>query len=88
MGVRGKTRGRWFHLDRSTTVLEVTVDRIPVAELYDYRSDGFIDELFLTGPPRLARYGDWRDRRFGDRDDDWDDWDDYGTDRRLFPRPW
>ena len=57
MGVRGRTRGNWFRADRNTTVLEVTVDRIPVAELYDYRSDGIIDELFLTGPPQRARYG-------------------------------
>ena len=47
MGVRGTTRGHWFRADRNTTVLEVTVDRIPVAELYDHRSDGVIDELFL-----------------------------------------
>ncbi len=73
MGVRGKTRGQWFHVDRSTSVLEVTVDRIPVAELYDYRSDGFIDELFLTGPPRYARSGDWRYRRMGDWEGDRDD---------------
>ena len=60
MGIRGKTQGHWFQVDRSTSVLEVTVGRIPVAELYDYRSDGFIDELFLTGPPRFTRPGDWR----------------------------
>ena len=64
MGIRGKTQGRWFHVDQSTSVLEVTVDRVPVAELYDYRNDGFIDELFLTGPPRSTRYGEWRYRRY------------------------
>jgi len=59
MGVRGRTRGHWFRVDRTTTVLEVTVDRISVAELYDYRNDGVIDELFLTGLPGRARYSDW-----------------------------
>ena len=90
LGIRGRTVGRWFHLDRTTTVLEVAVDRIPVAELYDYRGDGFIDEMFLTGPPRYARYGEWRYQGHGawkDRwDDDWDerwedDWDDWYDDR-------
>ena len=72
-------------IERTTSVLEVTVDRIPVAELYDYRSDGFIDELFLTGPPRFTRAGDWRYRRYGDWDDDRYDWDD---DRyRWYPKP-
>jgi len=86
MGIRGKTLGHWFHVDRSTSVLEVTVDRVPVAELYDYRNDGYIDELFLTGPPRFTRSGDWRYRKFGERDDDWDDWDD---DRfRRYRKPW
>jgi hypothetical protein len=83
-GIRGPTRGQWFHLDRSTSVLEVTVNRIPVAELYDYRNDGYIDELFLTGPPGNARYGEWGYRRYGDWDDDWDDWDDF---RRRYRRP-
>lgn len=86
LGVHGRTVGRWFHLDRGASVLEVTVGRIPVAELYDYRSDGFIDEMFLTGPPRYARYGEWRygghgvwqDGWGGRWDDDWEDgdWDD------------
>jgi hypothetical protein len=81
MGIRGKTRGQWFRADRNTTVLEVTVDRIPVAEIYDYRNDGYIDEIFLTGHPGRVRYGDWnrgrydggRYQRYGDWDDDWDD---------------
>jgi hypothetical protein len=60
MGIRGKTRGQWFQADRNTTVLDVTVDRIPVAEIYDYRSDGYLDEIFLTGPPSRVRHGDWR----------------------------
>jgi len=71
MGIRGKTRGHWFRADRNTTVLEVTVDRIPVAELHDYRSDGVIDEFFLTGPRQRAWYGaqnhgryeNWNDNR-------------------------
>ena len=61
MGIRGKTRGHFSRVERNTTVLEVTVDRIPVAVLYDYRSDGFIDELFLTGPYRSGRLQrNWR----------------------------
>lgn len=60
MGIRGKTRGQWFRADRNTSVLEVTVDRIPVAELYDYRSDGYIDDIFLTGPQRYDRNRSWR----------------------------
>jgi len=65
MGVRGRTRGHWLRVDRTTTVLEVTVDRIPVAELFDYGNDGLIDQLFLTQPPRYARYKErGNDRRF------------------------
>jgi hypothetical protein len=64
MGIRGKTRGHFFRVERNTTVLEVTVDRIPVAELHDYRSDGLFDQLFLTGPPGNARYGAWNGSRF------------------------
>ncbi len=63
LGAHGRTEGRWFRVDRTTTVLEVTVGRIPVAELYDYRSDGYIDELFLTGARPRDRYdgrsGQW-----------------------------
>jgi hypothetical protein len=91
MGIRGQTRGRWFRVDRNTSMLEVTVDRIPVAELYDYRNDGHIDELFLKGPPRYAHLGDARYRWFGDWDGDWDDWDDdwddWDDDRRRYRRP-
>jgi hypothetical protein len=69
MGIRGQTWGQWFPADRNTTVLEVTVGRVPVAELYDYRNDGFIDELFLTGPPGRVRYGNWDDGGYRDRND-------------------
>ncbi|MGD2120831.1 MAG: hypothetical protein PVJ76_03765 [Gemmatimonadota bacterium] len=55
LGIRGPTRGQWFHLDRHASVLEVTVDRVPVAELYDYGNDGSIDELLLTDPRRYRR---------------------------------
>jgi hypothetical protein len=61
MGARGRIEGRWFQADRNTTVLEVTVGRIPVAELYDYRSDGFIDEMLLKDPSGRGRY----DGRYG-----------------------
>lgn len=64
MGAKGRIEGRWFQADRNTTVLEVTVGRFPVAELYDYRRDGFIDEMFLASPPARGRYdgryGGWR----------------------------
>lgn len=80
MGIRGKTRGQWFPADRNTSVLEVTVDRVPVAEIYDYRNDGYLDEIFLTGPPSRVGYGDWNRDRYQDpryhRHGDWDDWDD------------
>ena len=78
MGSRGQTQGRWFRVDRNTSRLEVTVGRVPVAELYDYRNDGYIDELFLTGPTSHARL---RDGRYRDWEDDWGDWGD--IDRRL-----
>jgi len=71
MGIRGRTRGQWFRADRNTTVLEVTVDRVPVAELYDYRSDGRIDELFLTNPRGRAQYGDWDNGRRGKKRKPW-----------------
>jgi hypothetical protein len=73
MGIRGKTLGQLFRIERNTTVLEVTVDRIPVAEVYDYRSDGILDELFLTGPPRNVRYGAWNRLRIGNWDHAWED---------------
>jgi hypothetical protein len=60
MGIRGRTRGHWYRADRNTMVLEVTVDRVPVAELYDYRSDGYIDDIFLTDPYRYHRDSRWR----------------------------
>ena len=69
MGIRGRTEGHWFQVDRGTTVLEVRVDRVPVAELYDYGSDGFIDELFLTGPPGRVQYGSWGNGGYGDWND-------------------
>ena len=49
MRIAGPVEGRWFRVDRYTTLLEVTVRGIPVAELYDYGSDGYIDRVFLTG---------------------------------------
>jgi hypothetical protein len=57
MGIRGPTRGHFFRANRTTTVLEVTVDRVPVAELYDYGHDGFMDRIYLIGPSRPHRYG-------------------------------
>lgn len=50
MGISGPLAGRWFRAGRYTTLLEVTVRGIPVAELYDYGNDGFIDRIFLTAP--------------------------------------
>jgi len=56
MGLRGQTWGRWFQVDRRTTAVEVTMGGAPVAELYDYGNDGYIDEILLIQPPRQARY--------------------------------
>jgi len=90
LGLRGPTRGKWFRANRSTMVLEVSVNRVPVAELYDYRNDGRIDELLLVRPhyplrpgvSRYDRFGDWN-KRYGDDEDDWDDWyDDRNGNRR------
>ena len=79
MGIRGNTRGRWFRADRNTSVLEVTVGRVPVAELHDHWNDGSIDDLFLTGPPGRVRYGDWDRAHRGA-------WD--GNPRAKKRRPW
>jgi len=56
MGLAGPLEGRWFRASRYTTLLEVTVRGVPVAELHDYGSDGFIDRIFLTAPHAVA----WR----------------------------
>lgn len=50
MRIAGPVEGRWFRVDRYTTLLEVTVRGIPVAELYDYGGDGYIDRVLLTSP--------------------------------------
>jgi len=50
MRVRGRTEGRWVGMGRWARVLEVTVGGIPVAELHDYRSDGFFDEIIFLRP--------------------------------------
>jgi len=50
MGVRGPLEGRWYRLDRFDTMLDVSVRGVPVAELYDYGSDGIVDRIFLIGP--------------------------------------
>jgi len=87
MRIRGKIRGLWFRADRNTSVLEVTVDRIPVAELHDHRNDGVIDELFLTGPPGRVRSGQWDRARYGAWDNDrYRDWDDGRSTKKR--RPW
>jgi len=58
MGLRGPTEGRWFRMDRSSVVLEVSVAGVPVAELHDYGSDGVIDRILL-----MQRYD--AGRRYG-----------------------
>jgi hypothetical protein len=90
MGIRGRTEGRWFPIEGRTMVLEVLVDRIPVAEVYDYRGDGYLDEIFLTGPLGRTVRGEWHRGRRGDRDYDrygrWgDDWDDRRRGKRRYP---
>ena len=50
MGARGRTQGRWIQMDRWASILEVTVGGIPVAELRDYRNDGFFDEMVFLRP--------------------------------------
>jgi hypothetical protein len=50
MGLAGPLEGRWFRAGRYTTLLEVTARGVPVAELYDYGNDGYIDRVFLTVP--------------------------------------
>jgi len=58
LGLRGQVEGRWFRADRYTTLLEVAVRGVPVAELYDYGSDGRIDRILLTRPyPAAAGHG-------------------------------
>lgn len=54
LGVHGPLEGRWFRVDRYTTLLEVGVRGVPVAELYDYGNDGLIDRIFLSQPYRAA----------------------------------
>jgi hypothetical protein len=68
-----------------------------VAEVYDYRGDGYLDEIFLTGPLGRTVRGEWHRGRRGDRDydrygrwggdwdDDWDDWDDRRRGKRRYP---
>ncbi len=63
----GGPRDSWFQVDRRTTVLEVTVGRIPVAELYDYRSDGFIDETLPDRTSGRAGYGNGDYDRYGNQ---------------------
>jgi hypothetical protein len=93
MGIRGRTEGRWFPVQGRTMVLEVTVGRVPVAEVYDYRSDGYLDEIFLTGPPGRTvrgewypvRRGEWESDRYGRWGDDWDDRDARRGGRQRYP---
>jgi len=54
LGVHGPVEGRWFRVDRYTTLLEVDVRGVPVAELYDYGNDGLIDRILLSQPYRVA----------------------------------
>jgi hypothetical protein len=57
LGAHGRTEGWWLQTDRYTTVLEVTVGRVPVAALYDYGNDGFIDRIFLADRVRTMGHG-------------------------------
>jgi hypothetical protein len=50
MGLRGPLEGRWFRTDPYTTLLEVGVRGVAVAELYDYGNDGTMDRILLSRP--------------------------------------
>jgi hypothetical protein len=50
VGARGRTQGRWLRADDWARVLEVTVGGMAVAELVDYRNDGFFDEMVFLRP--------------------------------------
>jgi hypothetical protein len=56
IGLRGPIQGQWFHLDRRTVLLEVTVRGAPVAELYDYGGNGYMDRVYLARAPGHYRY--------------------------------
>jgi hypothetical protein len=58
LGVHGRTEGWWLQAHRYTTVLEVTVGRVPVAALYDYGNDGLIDRIFLADGVHAVRHGE------------------------------
>ena len=60
MGLAGPMEGRWFRTGRYTALLEVAVRGIPVAELYDYGVDGYIDRVYLTAPHAGAWHGGFR----------------------------
>lgn len=56
MGLRGPIQGQWFQADRRTVLLEVTVRGAPVAELYDYGGNGYIDRVYLSRARGDYRY--------------------------------
>jgi len=65
LGLRGTIEGSWFRVDRRTVMLDVTMRGAPVAELYDYGADGYIDRVLLVRPHGYGPYyDDARDRRY------------------------
>jgi len=72
MGLRGPVQGAWYRIDRRTLMLEVTVRGTPVAEMYDFGSDGYIDEVYLVNPRGMGRpVVDRRHRRDRSRGRPW-----------------
>ncbi len=64
LGYRGPLEGRWFRLDRRTVMLEVTLGGGPVAEAYDYGSDGTLDRVLLAVHPEYRYRESDRDYRY------------------------
>lgn len=72
IGLRGPMHGDWYRIDRRTLMLEVTVRGAPVAEMYDYGGDGYMDRMYLVNPRGLGHpYLDRRDRRSKPRGRPW-----------------
>jgi hypothetical protein len=64
LGYRGPLEGRWFRVDRRTVMLEVTLGGGPVAEAWDYGSDGVLDRIMLAPRPEYRYYEYERDHRY------------------------
>lgn len=56
MGLRGAPRGHWVDSWRHGLVLIVTMDRVDLAEFFDYDRDGFIDDAYFFRHDRGRRW--------------------------------